>query len=423
MLTGDLVRVAVKGTDLHPRYVKPDSQALREVAAAIVATFHQAVEGQWKRGQLDEALDELIGQRRDHKVLRGLAKLCLDRSELATEATLPPAELRALVFRTARRVGPLALEPGWLHRPTADDVLAAVAEELDTSPEAVADGLYADLAREQRLLRCTVPDAEWLLHRYNVALVQAVVLKATQLTVALAEPSQGRLRQLLRHVRFHQLVHEARFDGGDLVLRLDGPASLFRQSTRYGLNLARFVPALLLQDGAWRLDAEVLWTKARHRKRLQITSEHGLRSHLADHGAYEPREHQWFRERFEAAVDSGKTAWSLAPGRRVFALGGRGAWLPDFTLTAPDGRVAHLEIAGFWRPRTLQRRVAQLREGGPPGWLLGVSKRLAGAKGRVDLDAVSDRIVPFAEVLPVKKVLSICERVGTIEAGRDEETP
>ena len=96
-----------------------------------------------------------------------------------------------------------------------------------------------------------------------------------------------RLRQLFRYVKFHQLMHLARRDGPWLEITLDGPASLFKQSTRYGMELATFFPAILLQECPWELQATVLWTKAKHRKTLTLTHEDGLVGHYADRGAYQ----------------------------------------------------------------------------------------------------------------------------------------
>src|SRR5690606_14619105 len=99
------------------------------------------------------------------------------------------------------------------------------------------------LKEEQRIVTCGVPDPDWLIARYNVALVQALLLRATEVRVRLVEPTVPRVRQLLRHVKFQQLLHHGRRDGDTLELVLDGPGALFRQSTRYGMQLASFFPA------------------------------------------------------------------------------------------------------------------------------------------------------------------------------------
>lgn len=405
MLTGDLLRVRVRGRELVPALVDPARPALQEVAGSLIELFAEAVAGGWKRAALDEEIHALIGDRRDHKLVRGLAKVLSDRAEFEVRSPMPPAELRAIVFRTARQAGPLALEAGPLGRPVAADVLAAVGEALGLDADTVAEALYADRREEERIVTCAVPDATWLLHRYNVALVQAVLLRASALELRLEGPSVPRVRQLFRHVKFHELIHHATRDDTALVVRLDGPGSLFKLSTRYGAQLAAFFPALLLQDCPWSMHAEVLWTRARHRKDLRLSSADGLRSHYRDTGAYTTRTHQWFAERFEK-LDSG---WTMSDDTEPIDLGGRALVLPDVRF-AKDGRTAFLEIIGFWRRDYLERRVAWLTRYGPGNLVLAVSRRLL-----ADKDALRDfpgTVIPFAEVVPAKQVLAAIEEVA-----------
>src|SRR5260370_231924 len=58
-----------------------------------------------------------------------------------------------------------------------------VADGLGMAAEAVDQGLFADLKSEQRLVRFKDITAERLLQRYNVALVQAVLLRSTGVRV------------------------------------------------------------------------------------------------------------------------------------------------------------------------------------------------------------------------------------------------
>src|SRR5690606_28336445 len=115
----------------------------------------------------------------------------------------------------------------------------------------VEDGLFADLSEAERLTSADLPAPGELLHRYNLALAQAVLYRAREVEVRLIAPTAKRARQLIRWVKFHRLMHEARQDGDDWVLTLDGPISLLRQTSRYGLQLALFLDALCLVE-RWR---------------------------------------------------------------------------------------------------------------------------------------------------------------------------
>jgi predicted nuclease of restriction endonuclease-like RecB superfamily len=405
MLTRDLLRAQIRGREIRPSLIDPRRPKLREDAGALLDLFRAAVEERWTRSRLEEEVADQIGDRRDHKLVRGFAKVLLDRSSFEVHSPVPPGSLRDRVFRVAQDRGPLSLEPGPLGRPVAEDVLDEVGREWGLSAREMEDALYADRPAEQRITRCDAADADWLLHRYNLALAQAILLHATRVQVRLVAPTVPRLRQLFRAVKFHQLIHQVERDGEVVVVALDGPTSLFRMSTRYGLQLATFLPALALQECRWSLEATVLWTRARHRKRMFLTSEDGLVSHYRDVGAYETRTQRWFAERFRA-LDSG---WTLDDQTLPIDLGGRALVLPDYRFTR-EGRVAFLEIVGFWRREYLERRLEWLARYAPGNLVLAVSRKLRVGEGGHELPGA---VIEFAEVVPPKRVLEAIEAVAT----------
>jgi len=405
VLTGDLVRARVSGKTIHPVRVDPDQRALVEVAEALCEAFQVAATERATRSELEETVDTVVEGRPRPKLTKGLAKLLFDRTQFEVAGQLAPAELRKIVFEHARTVGPLALEPGPFQRPVAQDVFEAVGEALGIAASEVSDTLYADLKQNQRIESFDARDADWLLHRYNVAQVQALLLRALELRVHLTDPTAARMRQLFRQVKFHRLLHRARRVDDTLEVVLDGPTSLFSQSTRYGMALANFFPALLLQPGPWHLEATILWTRGKHRKQLSLDHTCGLRSHYTPRGGYQTREQAWFVERFDA-LDCG---WELNEGKEPIPLGGKGVLFPDFTLERA-GQTAHLEILGFWRHDDLTRRIELIERYGPGNVVLAVSRKLRGSKEA--LATKRDWIVEFAEVVPARKVLDAVQQVA-----------
>jgi predicted nuclease of restriction endonuclease-like RecB superfamily len=403
MLTGDLVRAKVDGAYVKPLFVGDPGPALQERGEALVEAFQAAARERWTRGRLDEEVEAAIGDSRDVKLLRGLAKVLADRSEFETASPVPPAELRAKVFKKARELGPIALERGPLDRTVAADVLEAVGAEIGLTGDQIGAALYADLEEAQRITSCDVDDAATLFQRYDLALAQAVLLHATSVKLALKDPEGPRLRQLFRWIKFHQLVHSAERREDAIIVTLDGPASLFQQSTRYGLQLATFLPAVLLQE-RWVLDAEILWTKRKLHKHLVLEPANGLVSTLPDTGAYKTREQQWFEERW-AALDSD---WKLTDRTDPVDLGGKAVLLPDFTFKK-GRKQAHLEIVGFWRRDWLEKRVGLLERYGPGNLVVAVSRKLQA--GKDDLAGLP-AVVEFAEVIPAKAVLEAVEKVA-----------
>lgn len=394
MLTGDLVRVRSSKKGLKPGFVALDDKTLAR-ADELLTLYREGVERQHTRQELGQLVGELVGNATDHKIWRGMAKLLADRSEFVTDAPIPPAELRERLFRATGKAP---------SRARAEAAYEALALELESDPATLRRLLFADRKEEQQITQVDVPDATWLVHRYNVSLVQSCLIKATQVTVQIRKPTPARLRQLFRHVRFHQLMYRVRpiDDGVELVL--DGPASLLRLNTRYGMALANWFPALLLQKD-WTLEAEVRWTKRRLRKALELDSSLGLTSHYKDRGAWQSRTEEWFVQRFDAL----DCDWSRAEPT-VLDLGGEGVICPSFTFRSGD-RVGHLEIVGFWRKDWLARRLKLIEAHGPGNLILAVSTKMEGAKQ--GLGAFSGRVVTFKEVVPAKDVVAALDAIGS----------
>ncbi|MEE2750846.1 MAG: DUF790 family protein [Myxococcota bacterium] len=396
MLTGDLVRARVQKKELRPSLVDPENDKVRERAQAVFSVYQAGLETGANRGELKAGIDEVLGDGIDHKLVRGLAKVLSDASKFTTEPPVPAPELRARLFEMASSAPSRAF---------ARQVYAQVAEEIGLAPEEVQRLLYADRKQEQVILKLGARDIDWLLNRYNVALVQSLLLRCQEMEVRLADPSPERVRQLFRFVKFHGLMHRLEKAEGGISVILDGPASLLRLSTRYGMALANWFPALLLQECPWELEGTVHWTRRNLRKHLVLDSTLGLVSHYRDTGAYITQTETWFQERFEAL----ETDWSLTREGVALDIGGNQVVVPDFTFSR-DGKVAHLEIVGFWRRSWLSSRMKLLKKGGPKNLVMAVSTKLAGTKEA--LSKFPGRVVYFKEVVPPKDVLACLERVA-----------
>lgn len=404
MLTSDLVRVRLpRGGTIAPTFIKPDSKDLLEITEVLVALLTDALAETWTKGQVDQAITETIGDRRDQKLIRGVAKILLDRCTFEVATPLPPTDLREAVFRAAHAAGGVSLVAGPLGHATCDTVMLEVAESLGMDANVLSSALYGDLPNEQRLTAFDTREPVWFLNRYNVSLVQSVLLHATQVSIILDAPTVPRIRQLMRWAKFYQLVHSAKRDGKALILTLDGPGSIFHQSSRYGMQLASFFPALLLQDGPWTATATVRWKRSD--KELTLDPSSKLVSHYRDTGNYETQTHQWFVERFKA---NKQQDWTLDRRVRPVDLGGRSVILPDYRLTC-DGRTAYVEILGYWKKDYLERRIEALRRHGPGNLILAVSKKMGDVAKLASLGA---EVVPFAKIVPVKDVLAAAEKVA-----------
>ena len=369
MLTGKMVRVRYARDRIIPHYIKTDDPAWLETAERLLELF-RGQDGK-TRGELEDGQREAFGDDPGQLVHQGLAKLLEDRCEFAVESAHPPEQLRAAVFRAAaRRRKEAVTDAVAAFDRTA--VLREVAGEFGLAPGAVDAGLFADLKSEQRLTEFKDLSAERLLQRYNVALAQAVLLRSTRVQVVLRNEPPQRYRQLLRRIKFHRLVCEMERLGPDgFCMTLDGPMSLFSATQKYGLQLALFLPAVLLCKD-FELKAELRWGPQRRPRTFLVTPGDGLVSHYPDQGMYTPPELAMFVELFRKRVAD----WELAEETELRPLGD-GFWAPDFRLVHKEsGLVVLLEVLGFWRRSSAEKHLERLRRHVREPFLLAVSDQL-----------------------------------------------
>lgn len=391
MLTGKLVRVRYARDRIIPCYLDADDAAWLEVAERLLGLF-RGQEGR-ARGELEEDVKDAFGNESAQLVHQGLAKLLEDRCEFEVVSGHPPEKLREAVFlaaallRTGKRNGEAALassaagslpqpptfSPSQL--PTRFDrtgVLQQVAAELGLTADQVDQGLFADLKSQQRLVRFKDYTARRLLERYNVALAQAVLLRSTGVQVYVRGEPPQRYRQLMRLVKFHRLVCEVEKTGPEAYcFRLDGPLSLFSATQKYGLQLALFLPGVLLCRD-FDLRAELRWGPQRKPKQFTLGAGEGLVSHQPDIGMYVPPELAMFAELFRKRVAD----WEISEETDVLLLGD-GFWVPDYRLVhRATGRAVFLEVLGFWRRASALRHLERLRRHAGEPFLLAVSDQL-----------------------------------------------
>jgi uncharacterized protein len=406
MLTADLIRTWKKGPYTGPKYINADDEVYLALAQKLIALFveHKG----FTRGELQEALKNHLADSPDYLIHRGLSKLLLDRAEftIARKTGVEPKTLRAALFRRATENAPVVLWPDMLYPVTKQDILNAVALELNTDTETVATEMYADLPQNHLLSTFEPPTPAWLLNRYNVALAQGMLYKCVRMRLTAYRNIPARYKQLFKFIKFYRLLHSITGDlhSGYEIL-LDGPVSMFRLSRKYGLQMATFLPALLLCT-KWKMEAEILTDGDRKRYFVLSSDQHPLESHYKDAAQYDSLLEERFAERFTKL----QTAWRLERETEIVNLKDT-VFIPDFTFKhQEDGRVALLEIVGFWRSDYLRRKLDKLRRAGLPNLVIAVSATLKVSED--DFWDVPGSVFFFKTAINPQEVLKRLEEVA-----------
>lgn len=373
MLTGKQVRVRVVKTKLLPQYIHADNRDWKTVAEQLLFVYRDAV-GR-TRGEIEEELSGLVGDGPTQLVHQGLAKLLEDRCEFEVASDFPPDQIRETVFRVSSRVRTETAKAGAEYDRAS--VLTEAAAELDMTAQQLDAGLFADLKDEQRVITFDDCTPTQLLHRYNVALAQAVLLRSTGMEVRVWGETPARFRQLFRAVKFHRLIGSIRStDGNGYTITLDGPLSLFSSTQKYGLQLALFLP-VLLHCKAFDLTAKVRWGTVKAEKTFTLGGTDGLKTHLPDFGVHTPREVKLFEENFRNNVAN----WTISDDPNPIPVEGT-TWVPDFTLThTPTGKQVFVEVVGFWRKVDVEQHYKRLKRAMAGQFVLVVSEAYRADEG------------------------------------------
>ena len=399
MLTKDLVRFKVQDGVVVPGWLRVDRTSNKNRANCLIDVMDRLVNA--TRGELEEALRMETDVSRDFRVRRGLAHLLLNRATFDMATALSPTDVRQFVFERAVQSHPVSNESRAV-------VLGAAADQFGVAIDDIEHALYADLDRYQRYTSYQSMSSEKLLHRYNVALAQAILLRCSDVHITLRDPTSKRLRQLFRYLKFYRLLYRPQVDSGgsdgsETTYRIvvDGPLSIVNQSTRYGLSLAQFLPALLLCED-WSLTATVQAKKRSPRGLLQLDSAMGLASHYPNTGMWIADEE---RALFARLVELA-TPWRVEEGSEWVDLAGHDAFIPDWVIRDPEtGRFVYVEIIWRWRRRSLEKRWKLLQQHGPANLVLAVCRN-----GRADLDALPSwqgRIHTFAQIPNARSILKL----------------
>lgn len=407
----------------------------------------------------------------NYRFIRGLSQLLGRRTVIETDAAVDPSMARETVFETC---GGMALSPA-----ERKEALQKAAKKLSISVKELEKALWADL-EENQVIKSFVPlsPAE-LLKQYNISLTQTLLFRAVDLDIWIKGDFQKLLWKILRSGLMYSMedTEEEREkidreidreidkekEGKEgktrenceelkaIHLHLDGPASLFRISERYGNSFAKIFPVLLRSKG-WRLKAGILHKGYQGKRILNFTLDDSEKYFkLTPEAALYPEtpspelQIKEGNERYKAGeeeraegekaeeetieyleketgiqeIDAEEAAYdstleqmfgSLSLGswkikrEPTILKAGKYAFIPDFSLQR-DGIRVYLEIVGFWTPEYLEKKIDKLKQVKEPVILL-IDRKLKCS----EKDFPSQDVIFFDKKIPANEVMQILRK-------------
>ncbi|MGE5340364.1 MAG: DUF790 family protein [Candidatus Omnitrophota bacterium] len=303
-------------------------------------------------------------------------------------------DLRIKIFKKAALFHPLVQRVDRLFEHGEEDVKRRIAEDFKMTWDEIESEMFADIIEFHRLKEFRgYSGPEALLSKYNVAQVQAALFRAVRMEIHIGKD----FKTILTYAKLARLLHSIELSrDGKYTIKFDGPASILRHTTRYGVCMAKFIPALLACSD-WEMEA-----RFSNRNVLRISVNDRLKSHLPAPEEFDSSFEQAFAEKWG---DKPRDGWTLIREGGILHQGQK-VFIPDFLFQHEDGRKVYLEIVGFWTPEYLKAKRDVLQLFGNYRPLVAIAESL-----NEKIDVLPDNAILFKESLALKDVLSYLSRI------------
>ena len=216
-------------------------------------------------------------------------------------------------------------------------------------------------------------------------------------------------------MRWHRLLAAIHQDNeGTLRMDISGPGAVLDQRSRYGLQLACFLPHLATAKN-WRLEAQVTPPKAHDRPGGKATATLVLdhKAPLQGHShflAHTPPE----ISRCHLAWGDKIAPWQVSDDPPLLPMSRGDLAVPDFQFSHSEdssGGPFYLECFHRWHRHQFERRLKQLESGLAPQLLLAVDRALVrsgSSKELLEASPIQHRVMLFNDLptaTAVKKLL------------------
>jgi len=415
MLPSDLLVARARGGFVYPLYSRFLDHELY-IADQLIEVFRSNVGRE--RGKLENDVKEIESEAFkigcDYRFARGLAHLLYRRANFTKpEVKVSPLKARLEIFtEVSRRFGGFTLS-----EEEKREVLNVVARRLGLSVEDLITAFRAAYEDKEILESFNEISAEELLKLYNLSLTQTLLFKALYL-IADVRISGTDAKILLFNVKKLGLMYVAEKTSDGIRLYIDGPASILKQTERYGTRIAEVLPYIMAAR-EWKISAKVRRRGRTYKFYITNKLSYLFPKIELRRAEYDSTVEEVFHKRFQtlgSGWDVEREPEPLVAGKSIF--------IPDFAFVKGNLKV-YLEIVGFWTRGYLERKLKKLKELKDVNMILAVNERLACSK----ISALGyENIIYFKDKLSAPEVYIILRKYEGVRLRpkvrrRQEEVP
>lgn len=325
MLTRELLRYRVIESRLIAKYLK--GSLWKKRAQDVLQLYQDSIGLKWvdfhneREGLLSES-------NQSNKVIKGLFYI-LDKkveSEIIDDHCFQSMREEAFLYSSQ------LIKDG-------DISYAEFIKNLNIKKSKHQIDLYGDLPLEKKIVNVSKWNAEQLLQRYNLSLLQGLLSNAKKVTLFVKMTDAQRLRYLFRYLSFFGLLFQEK-GSIDNKIRIDieGPLSLFDSITVYKNKIAVF-SGCLPQLTEFHLEAQI---QINHQMlSFSVSDKDRIKSHYLPFYDYTPKEVKSFLEKItpklkKMGLQESEISLPNLPVQE---------WsVPDFSWKFNDSKLIHLEI-------------------------------------------------------------------------------
>lgn len=378
MLTSDLLVTRISKGKIEPIYASLDQEHF-DIASSVIDIFQSHVGRTY--GELEGELEGI--EEINYRLIRGLAQILERRCVIDQDAVIDPITARRKVFEESR-----GFITGIDER---KDVLNKVAGNLSLQSDDLEKALWADQQENLVIKGFQTMPPEDLIGRYNLSLTQTLLFKATGMEIQI----ENNYQEIFRKIKQLGLIYSILDD----KVYLDGPISLFKLTEKYGIALAKLLPAVIASP-RWSLKATILRKTTQgkriydfyldHKRKEIFGEELGKREIIFDSAIekdfYELTFNGWIVRREPTVLKAGQYAF-----------------IPDFSLERNGTRI-YVEIVGFWTPEYLKNKIWKIDKLEKKENLILLVNRSLGCSGsefKTDNLIFYDKKVPHLEIIKI----------------------
>lgn len=350
MLKKEHIICKIASPRIKPLHISVDDATMLAAARGIINIYQHALACGLNRSETDELAGSFTDSSNETAICRGMNKLMLDRCRFS-----PVQDIDYNAYRRERLLR------------SADLFKSGKIPETIEEPD-----LYGDLPGFEKLDYVEAVTPEGLIHHFNLAQAQALLIYSSELKLRLADPDSTALRKVMKAVKFFRLL--AKFTvrkKNEVDIAISGPYAIFGPSAKYAVSLASLLGAVVNLK-QWKLEAQINF---RDRElKLKLDDKSGLYSPGRSFSSIIPEEirlyHRTFAERSKI--------WQIVGDTPFLDAGDQEIIFPDLSFQNREtGQIIHLELFHRWHSAQLPRRLELLRRRPELPLIIGIDRALA----------------------------------------------